>query len=98
MSMIPPPLRIPAFRAYFVARLAATIAQMAMVIVIGWQVYAIARETMNPKDAAFLLGMIGLAQFLPLFLLTLVVGYVADRELKTLSPPAFGCGQPDCSR
>ncbi len=26
------------------------------------------------------------------------VGYVADRELKTLSPPAFGCGQPDCSR
>jgi cysteinyl-tRNA synthetase len=26
------------------------------------------------------------------------VGYVAGRELKTLSPPAFGCGQPDCSR
>lgn len=26
------------------------------------------------------------------------IGYVAERELKTLSPPAFGCGQPDCSR
>ena len=26
------------------------------------------------------------------------VGYIAGRELKTLSPPAFGCGQPDCSR
>jgi cysteinyl-tRNA synthetase, unknown class len=26
------------------------------------------------------------------------IGYVADRELKTLSPPAFGCGQLDCSR
>ena len=26
------------------------------------------------------------------------VGYIAGRELKTLSPPAFGCGSPDCSR
>jgi cysteinyl-tRNA synthetase len=26
------------------------------------------------------------------------VGYVAGRDLNTLSPPAFGCGQPDCSR
>jgi len=26
------------------------------------------------------------------------IGYVARRDLRTLSPPAFGCGQPDCSR
>jgi cysteinyl-tRNA synthetase len=26
------------------------------------------------------------------------IGYIAGRELKTLSPPAFGCGSPDCSR
>jgi cysteinyl-tRNA synthetase len=26
------------------------------------------------------------------------IGYVAERELKSLSPPAFGCGQPDCSQ
>jgi cysteinyl-tRNA synthetase len=26
------------------------------------------------------------------------IGYIAGRELKTLSPPVFGCGQPDCSR
>jgi cysteinyl-tRNA synthetase, unknown class len=26
------------------------------------------------------------------------VGYIARRDLKSLSPPAFGCGQPDCSR
>ena len=26
------------------------------------------------------------------------IGYAASRELKMLSPPAFGCGQPDCSR
>jgi cysteinyl-tRNA synthetase, unknown class len=26
------------------------------------------------------------------------IGYVTDRELSKLSPPAFGCGQPDCSQ
>ena len=73
------PFSIPNYRAFWVARFASTVGGMMLVIVIGWQVYAVARQTMAPKDAAFLLGMIGLAQFLPLFLLTLVVGYVADR-------------------
>ena len=73
------PFTIPNFRAFFAARLAANIASAMLVIVIGWQVYDIARITMSTRDAAFLLGMIGLAQFLPLFALTLVVGYVADR-------------------
>ncbi len=77
--MIPEPLRIPAFRAYWFARLTSTIAQMAMVIVIGWQVYDIARETMGLKEAAFRLGLIGLIQFVPLFALTLVTGWAADR-------------------
>ena len=77
--MIPEPLRIPAFRAYWLARLTSTIAQMAMVIVIGWQVYDIARETMGLKEAAFRLGLIGLVQFVPLFALTLVTGWAADR-------------------
>ena len=70
---------IPNYRAFWAAKLASTVAGLMLVIVIGWQVYAIARETMPQKEAAFLLGMIGLAQFLPLFALTLVVGYVADR-------------------
>ena len=73
------PLSIPHFRLYWTARLASTIAQMAMVIVIGWQVYDIARETMSTRDAAFQLGMIGVVQFVPLFLLTLVTGWAADR-------------------
>ena len=72
-------MRIPAFRAFWVARLTSTIAQMAMVIVIGWQVYDIARHTMDPKSAALRLGIIGLVQFAPLFLLTLVTGWTADR-------------------
>ena len=79
MSLVPEPLRIPAFRYFWLARLLTTIAQMAMVIVIGWQVYDIARETMGLKEAALRLGIIGLVQFVPLFLLTLVTGWTADR-------------------
>ena len=79
MSLLPEPLRIPDFRAFWLARLATTIAQMAMVIVIGWQVYDIARQTMDIRDAAFQLGLIGLAQFVPLFALTPISGWTADR-------------------
>src|SRR4051794_1678356 len=79
VSLLPEPLRIAAFRYYWLARLTNTIAQMAMVIVIGWQVYDIARQTMGLKEAAFRLGIIGLVQFLPLFLLTLLTGWTADR-------------------
>ena len=50
-----------------------------MVIVIGWQVYDIARETMSIREAAFQLGLIGLVQFVPLFVLTPVSGWTADR-------------------
>ncbi len=74
----PHPLTIPAFRAYFVSRLFATIAISAQAIIIGWQVYGIARETLDIRESAFLLGMIGLVQFVPLFLLTPMVGLFAD--------------------
>jgi MFS family permease len=73
------PFSVPDFRFYWTARLASTVAQMAMVIVIGWQVYDIARQTMSTREAAFQLGMIGVVQFVPLFLLTLVTGWTADR-------------------
>ena len=79
MSLLPEPLRIPAFRYFWIARLSSTIAQMAMVIVIGWQVYDIARHTMGVNAAALRLGVIGLVQFIPLFALTLVTGWTADR-------------------
>ncbi|MBA3578048.1 MAG: MFS transporter, partial [Sphingomonas sp.] len=79
MSWLPEPLRLPDFRAFWLARLMTTIAQMAMVIVIGWQVYDIARQTMPIDEAAFQLGLIGLIQFVPLFLLTPISGWVADR-------------------
>ena len=79
MSIVPQPFRIRAFRFFWMARLATTLAQMAMVIVIGWQVYDIARQTMSIREASFWLGMIGLVQFVPLFLLTPISGWSADR-------------------
>lgn len=49
-----------------------------MMLVIGWQAYNIARQTMGTSASAAQLGLIGLAQFIPLFLLTPVTGWVAD--------------------
>ena len=78
MSAALHPLRIANFRAYWLSRFSGTIAISAQAIIIGWQVYEIARQTHSIKESAFLLGMIGLVQFVPLFLLTPVVGLVAD--------------------
>lgn len=74
----PHPLRYGNFRAYLVGRLSAMLAQYSMMIVLGWQAYNVARETMSTSEAAAQLGLIGLAQFLPLFFLTPVTGWVAD--------------------
>lgn len=79
MDKPPSPFAFRPFRAFFVARLGSTLAQIMMVVVIGWQVYDLARQTMPVREAAFLLGLVGLAQFLPVFLLSLLVGVVADR-------------------
>src|SRR5690349_9624443 len=73
------PFRYRDYRAFWAARLASTIGNTMLVVVIGIHVYDIARQTMSIGEASFWLGMIGLAQFLPLFLLTLIAGYVADR-------------------
>ena len=72
------PLRIANFRADWLSRFSGTIAISAQAIIIGWQVYGIARTTMDIRQAAFMLGLIGLIQFVPLFVLTPLVGLVAD--------------------
>lgn len=62
----------PSFRHYFVSRVATTTASQMMMVILAWQMYDL---TNNPFD----LGLVGLAQFIPSLLLTLVVGQVADR-------------------
>ena len=48
-------------------------------ITLAWQVYHIARQTRSIEESAFMVGMVGLCQFLPMFALTLFAGNAADR-------------------
>lgn len=86
MQASPSPLSIPDFRLFWVARFAAVFATMAMVVVIGWQVYDVARSDygMTPREAAFQLGLLGAVQFVPIALLTPVAGWLADRYERRL--------------
>ena len=73
------PLRIANFRAYWISRLTMTLAQYAMMLIIGWQTYNIARDGgMGVAEASGQLALIGLLQFVPLFLLTPFSGWAAD--------------------
>jgi MFS family permease len=67
------------YRFYLAGRFCATLASTSQAVVIAWEVYEAARRTMSVAEASFVVGMIGLAQFLPLFALTLVAGETADR-------------------
>ncbi|HBF37788.1 MAG TPA: MFS transporter [Firmicutes bacterium] len=60
------------FGMYMAARVSSTLAFQMLAVAVGWQIYAL-------TGSVFYLGLVGLAQFLPMFLLTLVVGHVADR-------------------
>ena len=60
------------FAFYLSARLLGTIAVQMQNVAVGWQVYAITGDLLD-------LGLIGLAQFAPFFLLILVAGHVADQ-------------------
>ncbi|HQY43393.1 MAG TPA: MFS transporter [Paracoccaceae bacterium] len=67
------------FGLYFGAMFLVNIAVQIQAVTIGWQIYDLARETRSIKESAFLVGMVGLVQFLPLFALTLFAGSLADR-------------------
>lgn len=60
------------FGPFLASRVASTLAWQMLAVAVGWQVYSLSGSTFD-------LGLVGLAQFLPMFLLTLVVGHVADR-------------------
>ena len=65
-------LRHRPFAFFWLARGFTSIAFQIQGVAVGWQVYAL-------TGSPFYLGLVGLAQFLPMFLLTLAVGHVADR-------------------
>ena len=86
------PLRIHNFRAYLVARFSMIVGQYAMMLIIGWQTYTIARGNgLNAFEASGQLALIGLLQFLPLFVLSPFSGLAADRfNRKTVSRLTIG--------
>lgn len=65
-------LRYRPFAFLLCARAATYMAFQMLGVAVGWQIYAL-------TGSAMYLGLVGLAQFLPMFLLTLVVGHVADQ-------------------
>jgi MFS family permease len=75
------PLQIGDYRRYWLARFMAVFATMSMVVLLGYQLYEVARDDygMSVAEASFQLGLLGLAQFIPLFVLTPVAGLAADR-------------------
>jgi MFS family permease len=62
----------PSYARFWLARICSTLSFQMAGVAIGWQVYAMTHST-------FALGMIGLVQFLPMLLLVVLVGHVADR-------------------
>ena len=69
---LPPALRHRDFRRLWGGLLASGFASQMVAVAVGWQVYAI-------HQSAFDLGLIGLAEFIPLPLLALPAGQLADR-------------------
>ena len=69
---LPPALRIRDFALLWASLLSNGLASQMLAVAIGWQVYSIHH---NPLD----LGLVGLMEFLPLPLLALPAGQIADR-------------------
>jgi len=65
-------LRHRPFVLFWFARVFSAIAFQISAVAVGWQIYAL-------TGSAFNLGLVGLVQFLPMVILTFIVGHVADR-------------------
>jgi MFS family permease len=65
-------LRYPDFRLFQIGRFTAVVGVQMLSVAVGWQVYDLTRRPMD-------LGYVGLAQFLPGFVLALPAGHAADR-------------------
>lgn len=60
------------FKYYWAIKVLSSSSFQMLSVAIGWQMYELTHD-------AYSLGLVGLAQFLPMVLLTFVVGHVADR-------------------
>jgi MFS family permease len=60
------------FVLFWLARLASTMGYQMLALTIGWQIYEL-------TNSAFDLGLVGLIQFVPAVVLTLLIGHAADQ-------------------
>ncbi len=65
-------LRHPPFAYYWFARICSSVAFAGQGVAVGWHLYALTGSALD-------LGLVGLVQFVPMVVLTLAVGHVADR-------------------
>jgi MFS family permease len=88
-----PALRLPSlgifrhrlFAQYWATRWCSTMAVQIQATAMAWQVYDAARaQGQSIAEGAFMLGLVGLAQFLPLLVLSLFGGQAADRYNRRL--------------
>jgi MFS family permease len=61
-----------AFTMFWIGRIVSILSFQMLVVAIGWQLYTLTGSALD-------LGLLGIAQFVPMFLLTPLVGHVADR-------------------
>ncbi len=73
------------FAQFLAGRWFATLAVQMQLTAMGWQIYDAARARgQSVEESAFVLGLVGLAQFLPLLVLSLFGGQAADRYNRRL--------------
>lgn len=87
--LLAPSLAVFRHRAYlhfWTMRVSVAAARQMEAVAIGWQVYNVARDPVGAgglgwsiEESALLLGLVGLSQFIPVLLLSLVGGQAADR-------------------
>lgn len=73
-AVVEPPrlMRQPIFLRFWVMRICSTLGFQIVAVVVGWQVFGLTGST-------FALGLVGLAQFVPMIILSVPAGHVADR-------------------
>src|SRR4051812_14126817 len=65
-------LRYPDFRLVILSRFTASLGERMVSVALGWEIYERTHD-------AFFLGLVGLVQILPVIMLSLLAGHVADR-------------------
>ncbi|OYW79790.1 MAG: MFS transporter, partial [Asticcacaulis sp. 32-58-5] len=79
LSLYKGPLQIPAFRSFLLARFISVLSHSAQSAAIAWHIYETARETSGVGQSALYVGLMGLCQFIAMFVTTLPAGVVVDR-------------------